>query len=255
MPDESFDTQYWEAFWAAEPIPQEVDCRVEHEFHRIFTSMLPRGPLRLLEVGCAPGRWLAYFHRHFGYHVSGVEYAPMAHRKTIENLECLGVPHEIFLDDFFRFEHAPFDLVYSAGFIEHYRDPAPVVDRLASLCRDQGGYVITVVPNLTGLNRWIARTFRPKVAAGHFPTRRRMLRRLHERAGLTTCYCSYVGTFYVLAPVDRNEFAARHPRLSARINQPILYWNRAIDILTARSGVYPKWGGIAKSLVYIGQKR
>ena len=254
MEMEGFDVSYWEDVWETVRIPQEKRAEDIHEIHHILTKILPIGKSELIEIGCAPGSWLAYFHKCFHYSASGIEQARRACEKTIENLRIQEVPGEIFLGDFFEFKHEPYDVVFSTGFIEHFQDVAPVIQRIVDLCASKGGLVITIVPSMQGINRWISKTFRPHVAAGHFPISRKELIGYHEQCGLETRYCNYVGSFHVLTPVEKNKFSKEHPSVSAILNLPFRAWNHVVSILTKRMGLYPKVWFLTESIIYVGEK-
>ena len=254
MKEKEFDVGYWEDVWETVRIPQERKAEDIDEIHHILKKILPRGKLKLIEIGCAPGSWLAYFHNSFNYSVSGIEYAPRAHEKTIDNLNLLHIPREIFQGDFLDFRHEPYDVVFSAGFIEHFKEVASVIQKIVNLCASNGGFVITIIPSMQGLNRCISKTFRPHVAAGHFPITRKELVKYHERFGLETLYCNYVGSFHILPPVDKNQFSKQHPSVSAILNLPFRGWNRIVSILTKRTGLYPKLPFLTNSIIYIGRK-
>ena len=157
-----------------------------HEIHLILTKLLPVGNFKIIEIGCAPGSWIAYFYNSFQYIPSGVEYAPKAYEKTLENLKTLNIKGEIFHADFFEFNHKPYDIVFSAGFIEHFLNVEPVIQKIVNLCASNGGFVITMIPSMQGINRWISKVFRPHVAAGHFPIKKEDLIKYHEQCGTKT---------------------------------------------------------------------
>jgi cyclopropane fatty-acyl-phospholipid synthase-like methyltransferase len=254
MKREELDVSYWEDVWEAVSIPLEKRAEDIHEIHGVLTRILPMGKLELIEIGCAPGSWLAYFHKCFGYCVSGIERAPRACEKTIENLRTQNIRGEIFHGDFFEFTHEPYDVVFSAGFVEHFKDVASVIQRIADLCAPKGGLVITMVPSMEGINRWISTTFRPHVAAGHFPINREELKEYHERCGLETLYCDYVGSLHILTPVAKNRFSEEHPSASALLNLPFRAWNRAVSVATRRIGRYPRVRFLTESIIYVGER-
>ena len=158
-----FDVDYWKSVWSKVLLPQENTPESQHEIHRYLSGVLPASYSSLVEIGCAPGRWLAYFHKQFGLAVSGIEYAPVACEKTVENLSQLEIPTDVHNCDLFSFDGADYDVVFSSGFIEHFQDPERAVGKIASLCKS-GGLVITIIPAMESLNWWISRTFRPEVA-------------------------------------------------------------------------------------------
>ncbi len=254
MEKNEFDVDYWEDVWDAIRIPQEKKAEDIHEFHHIFTKTLPAGKLKLIEIGCAPGSWLSYFHNELHYSVSGIEYAPRAYEKTIENLKIQNIPAEILQSDFFEFKHEPYDVVFSSGFIEHFEDLAPVIQKIVDLCAPNGGFVVTIIPSMQGINQWISKTFRPRVSAGHYPITKKELIKYHEQCGLETCYCNYVGSLHIVAPIAKNIFSKKRPTASAILNLPFRVWNRIISLLTRRTGLYPKSSLLTNSIVYIGRK-
>ena len=72
---------------------------------RLLRSVLPVDPTKtFVELGSGPGRWLIYFHRVFGYQVSGCDYSPASCVVARENLARAGVPGTICQADFFEFE-------------------------------------------------------------------------------------------------------------------------------------------------------
>lgn len=249
-----FDVAYWEQVWDGIQLPQRKTVRQVDEFHRLFARHLPSHPFDLLEVGCAPGSWLAYFHEQFDARVAGVEYAPRAHAKTVENMALQEIDADIVLGDFFAFEHDPYDVVFSSGFIEHYEDPQPVVQRLVDLAQPDGGHIVTVIPAMQGINWWISRTFRPRVAAGHYPILRQELRRLHEQAGVQTLVCRAVGCGVIMPPASKNAWSRHHPSLSRLVNAPCKLWSSAVRAAKRASGCYPAIDGWSQSIVYIGRR-
>ena len=254
MEKKEFDVGYWEDVWKTVRIPQEKKAKDVHEIHRILSKLLPACKLKLIEIGCAPGSWLAYFHNYFSYPVSGIEYAPKAYEKTIENLKTLNIPGEIFQCDFFKFNHEPFDIVFSVGFIEHFENVVPVVQKIVNLCVPNGGFVITIIPSMQGINWWISKIFRPHVAGGHYPIKKNELIKYHEQCGLKTRYCNYVESLHILLPIDKNTFSKKHPSVSTVLNLPFRIWNRIVSILTKKMGLYPKLSFLTKSIIYIGEK-
>jgi cyclopropane fatty-acyl-phospholipid synthase-like methyltransferase len=248
-----FAADYWRCVWENITLPQEVRPAEIPEVHRILTSILPGKRLSLIEIGCAPGRWMAYFARQFGFSVNGVEYVSRACEMTKENLDTLSVQAKIYNEDFFKFKSERYDVVFSAGFLEHFHQAGAVVSRLAELC-GPGGFVITLIPSTEGLNRWISKTFRPQVAAGHFPINLSELTALHQASGLRTLYADHIGGLQILPPLQKNRFAEEHPAASFVLNSPFRLWNLVIKKLSSATGIYPKIGWLTSSILYVGQK-
>ena len=154
--DELVEKDYWEKRWAGFPLPS-VQNPV-YDVRNLLESLLPQTPeFSLIEIGCAPGKWMAYFSREYGYRVSGIEYAEAAATTTRRNMEMLAIDAEIMNQDFLAGSLPPggYDVVFSSGFIEHFRDLSSVTERICTLSRR---YVVTIVPNVYGLNGFISKT-------------------------------------------------------------------------------------------------
>ncbi len=148
------DEAFWDRYWSGIHLPARVDLRVQWQFALAgaLKRVLPRdASLTLFEVGCAPGRWLIWFHREFGYQVAGCDTSPKGVELTRRNLQLGGVDGRIYQMDVLRDgipSHA-FDVVLSLGVIEHFADPRPVVARHLDLLRP-GGTLVLEVPNMAG---------------------------------------------------------------------------------------------------------
>ncbi len=249
-----FDATYWESVWKNRRIPDEVRKSSIRELDGIFSKTLPAAKQSLCEIGCAIGGWLSYFNRYHDYSVNGIEYAVAAYLKTLQNLEALNIQAGIWHCDFFEFNHEPFDVVFSNGFIEHFENVRPVIERIVNLAKRETGIVITIIPNMSGINWGISKIFRPSVAAGHYPISKQQIRELHESFGLTTVHCGYLGSLKFILPIQKNIIAQRYPRLSFILNTPVKIWNRSVDTTTRLTGLYPQTAFLCQSIIYIGRR-
>jgi len=153
------DQAFWDHYWENVSGWQNIDTRHSYDrcFDRVFRRWLTPGPeFKMMEIGCAPGRWLIYFYQQFGYQVAGCDSAPQAVNVTRANLARADVPGEVIFADFMAdtIPAQAYDVVLSLGFIEHFTDPWPVIARHACLIKP-GGMLVLEVPNYTGLNGWI----------------------------------------------------------------------------------------------------
>src|SRR4030042_3213015 len=75
-----------------------------------------------LEIGCVPGRFLAYICKNFGYFPEGIDYIKDTRKITGATLSLNGLhKFEIYEGDFIKWEiPKQYDLVCSFGFIEHF---------------------------------------------------------------------------------------------------------------------------------------
>ena len=183
--EEGLSEDYWDEFWEGVKLPASVSLRRQKEMDHLINLVDYSGMRTAVEVGCAPGRWMAYFNTRLGLESFGIEYAEASCRLTRKNLELLGVPGHVYHSDFLAFDERVFDVVFSAGVIEHFPEPENAVKKLAELCTP-GGCVITAIPSFAGINPWISKTFRPTLWAGHYPISLDKMVAMHEAQGLET---------------------------------------------------------------------
>src|ERR1700730_3165409 len=125
------DTAFWENYWGRFSLPDAID--ENRSFDRGLASglrkLLGDSKGEVLEIGCAPGRWLAFLSREFNLGVSGIEYTTDGAAATRRNLELLGVKNaDIREADFLTATPSPkYDVVVSFGFVEHFTDVEAVI--------------------------------------------------------------------------------------------------------------------------------
>lgn len=170
MNGELTTAEFWDDYWEGLALPTAVDSSMP--FDRCFSAALARVFAGItgtvLEVGCAPGKWLAFLAQRRGLRPAGIEYSSAGMQATRRNLEMHGVDApEIIEADFFALEPEPrFDAVASYGFIEHFDDPVAVLDRhLAWLA--PGGLLVIGVPNFRGLHGALQHALDPAVLDKH----------------------------------------------------------------------------------------
>lgn len=251
------EKEKWEQFWDGVKLPQ-ISTPSEDIRQQLVSVLSPAGTgLSFIEIGCAPGAWMAYFNRQFGYQVSGVEYAEAAASATRENCRILGVQSEIIVQDFLTWDygHRRFDIVFSAGFIEHFTEPDQVMKRICDL---SSRYVVTLVPNLLGFNGWIRKATSPERYAEHTVINPAVLEGLHQGCGMKTVFCGYAGGLELVPPWAGSrfyyEFLSRNRRLTQLFYSPVILVNR----LSSLSGRVLKrtLNGRRSSnyLLYIGER-
>ena len=139
--DTLVEKEFWETeyYWATVQPPIRPD--LDMPFDRSMASALERlAPAtaddRVLEVGCAPAKWLGFYGTRFGSHVEGIEYSEKgAAAVPGQPRRPEGVRRTIHHADFFHLVPVTqYDLVLSFGFIEHFDDreslrPPPRVRR------------------------------------------------------------------------------------------------------------------------------
>ena len=170
MTGERTTAGFWDAYWEGLSLPTRIDPAFA--FDRCFARGLDRAFAgvsgHVLEIGCAPGKWLAYLAGRHGLVPAGIEYSPEGLRATRRNFELLGVTNaELIEGDFFALAPEPrFDAVASYGLVEHFDDPGSVLDRHVAWLKP-GGRLVIGVPNFRGLHGALQRMLDPKILALH----------------------------------------------------------------------------------------
>lgn len=152
---------------------------------------------QVLEIGCGRSPWLPYLAQSVGCRPVGIDLEPYAARLARANLAGSGVEGEVYCRDAFDV-HANealwgrFDLVYSIGVLEHL--PA-VSEKIGVLNRylKPGGRLVTIVPNMQGVNWLLQRIGSLRVLQAHVVYTADSLRTVHEEAGLHTRATGYLG--------------------------------------------------------------
>jgi 2-polyprenyl-6-hydroxyphenyl methylase/3-demethylubiquinone-9 3-methyltransferase len=222
---------------------------------RRLRSVLPVDPTKtFVEIGSGPGRFLIYFHRVFGYQVSGCDYSPASCTLARENLARAGVPGTIHQADLFEFQ-GQYDVVYSGGVIEHFDSPGTVLEVFARLLRP-GGYLVTTVPNLKGLNGLYRRLLKPETFETHRIITLGELRGWHERLGLRAVLATGFGSL-CLNRVPSDPFP-RAPRLQRFVWAPVYRasWaaSNKLCFLLDRTGLQVDGPPISPHLLVVAQR-
>jgi 2-polyprenyl-6-hydroxyphenyl methylase/3-demethylubiquinone-9 3-methyltransferase len=238
--DRLTDQRYWEDNWTARGRTRWADLawmRARYAWV-VWDAILrrrlrPRPGASLLEVGCGTGRWLIYFHKAFGYAVTGCDYSDASCQLAGANLARAGVGGAIHKADLFALT-GRYDVVYSAGLIEHFTDTRAVLAKFVSLL-NPGGTLVSIVPNLAGVSGAYHRLLKPETFSTHRVIRRRDLQRWYEELGLQNVEHGAVGS---IVP-------SRFPRTALRSRHPYLYrlaWPLALQPSTWLTNRVCTWG-------------
>lgn len=162
------DTGFWHEYWDSVSLPARLDLTdpgTRSLASAIDLILMARRrdisrdstPRHLVEIGCAPGAWLAHFARR-GFKVAGIDSSPRGVALSRQNLEIQGISAEIVEADVLEFDPGEltgaFDVAISIGVAEHFDNPLPIFTAHANLVR-AGGTVIVAMPNLRGFNGWL----------------------------------------------------------------------------------------------------
>ena len=144
---------FWEKSWEESPLGKyygiEKYLAINKKLDSLFKRFLDKGGKRILEIGCAKAKWLIHFAKEFGYEVYGIDYSEKGVEIAKRNLKIAGVEGTILCEDIFQtsLKGESFDIVYSMGLIEHFENPAEIIDAHIKLLKEKGTLIVTM-PNL-----------------------------------------------------------------------------------------------------------
>jgi 2-polyprenyl-3-methyl-5-hydroxy-6-metoxy-1,4-benzoquinol methylase len=154
----------------------------------------------VLEVGCGGSVWLPYFAKHLKCKIWGIDYSKYGVALVLRNLKEEKVSGNIILGDVFDNHDVPkhfFDVIWSAGFIEHFNETQLIIKRLTTYLKPRG-MMITLVPNLEGFVGWLHKVIDLRVYQAHVKISPKKLDALHREAGLEILSpASYFGVYRV----------------------------------------------------------
>jgi SAM-dependent methyltransferase len=152
------DQTYWDEIWRfvdahAGALPQVRNAMTDRFLVRAFAMHLARGG-RFIEIGAGGSPWLGHVARTLGVEAWGIDFsrpglAAAARAAADVRARVTLVEGDVF--DHARLPRHAFDVVYSGGFIEHFPSPAGAITRFSELLVPRG-VVVTLVPNLRGIN-------------------------------------------------------------------------------------------------------
>jgi SAM-dependent methyltransferase len=162
----------WEAKWDRVRLPAIISFKTKHpvaqEILRLFEKHLPRDRLSAVEVGGAPGQFMAFLSKYHDYEANIIDYSAIGCKKTEENFDLLGLDVNVYQQDIYDdLSGLPlFDVVFSLGFIEHFSDWHGVVRRHIDLLK-KGGFLILGVPNYGGISQKVLSRTAPEMLSKH----------------------------------------------------------------------------------------
>jgi SAM-dependent methyltransferase len=224
----------WDRYWSDVELPAEVRRESAGPYLSrildVFDRYLPGDPERsALEIGGAPGQYLAYVHRRFGYACGCLDYSRIGCEKARENFELLGIPLTVHQADLFddALNIGSFDIVFSLGLVEHFEDLLETVARHVDLVTP-GGMLLIGCPNFQGLARAFMKRLSPELLASHNLESMNLRRwdRFERELRLERIFRGYVGGF------EPGLLRGREPPQAARLRA----WDAAVSVLDVTLG-------------------
>jgi len=226
----------WDLRWQKIQLPLQI--KKEHRNQRlnsrleVFEKFLPSNDnLSVLEIGGAPGQYLAFMAKKLKCHISALDYSTIGCRKTQKNLKLLNLDGKVYqknlLEDDLS-ELPKYDVVYSLGFIEHFKDYRLVIEKHLQLLKKKGTLIIGV-PNLRGVNYWFMKMLSPEKIKGH-NLRTMDIRTWNQFESffkLKRIYRGYIGGFQPLVSCERQTY----------LNKSVIFCLKNLNSLSNRIGI------------------
>jgi SAM-dependent methyltransferase len=229
------DRSHWDLYWEGTALPREVQrgsgsAQVDAILDVLDEHAPPDGA-SVLEVGGAPGQYLAYLHSRRRYECALLDYSAEGCALARRNFELLAIEAEIHKRDLLdpELRIGRFDLVFSLGLVEHFADLTGVVAAHARLV-EPGGTLIVGAPNVRGVNAWFMRRLCPRRLATHNADSLRLERwdEFERVLGLERRFRAHIGGF------EPGVFAVREGRRAA--DAPLWATARLLRTIFARGG-------------------
>jgi 2-polyprenyl-3-methyl-5-hydroxy-6-metoxy-1,4-benzoquinol methylase len=201
--DRLTEQAYWENRWKRIREPKEIRRDTKHavnsEIIKIFDAYLPqRTGLKILEIGGAPGQFLTYLVKEFGYSAHTIDYSTIGCDKMREAFEIANLDVTIYNRDIFAdiSDLPSFDIVFSMGFIEHFSDLDSIVGKHVGLIKKQG-ILLLGVPNYRGISQAVLKRLAPRKLSMHNLETMdiKNWESFEKKYGLKTIFKAYIGGF------------------------------------------------------------
>lgn len=185
----------------------------------VFDTLLSGRTGSVFELGCGGSPLLARCAR-AGWSVSGVDFS----KPSLVCLERYLTQHQLaagnFLcGDIFQIEpnelSESVDFLVSAGFLEHFKNPAPILKKWSTVLKADG-QVISAIPNLLGANARVFAHYDPVFWNQHVVFDPAAVDQMHVDAGLRIVQkAQYLGRYDIHMLIPWTKISARfpHPQL------------------------------------------
>ncbi len=124
--------------------------------------------MRVLEIGCAPGKILAWVAKVLKAEVSGLDYSTQGIDNARLLFDRLRISGDLRCEDVFEtsFKEGSFDVAFSVGVIEHFNNPRQLVEIHVKMLKP-GGKALIMIPNYAGVYGRLQDRFAPENLSLH----------------------------------------------------------------------------------------
>ena len=198
MNEELTSKKYWSKYWKTKPKIEGLIIEKDFLFHDVLSKYVPKKQkINFLEIGGFPGQWAMFFAKYWGANSTLLD--RYIDREVIQALSTTNAVKNINIiegDVFDLSVNEKFDVVMSAGFIEHFSNVNSVIDKHIDYL-EPNGILILSVPNLLGLNGLLQKIIDKETYDTHFLETMddQNLKRIVSGKNLDIEYINYYGKF------------------------------------------------------------
>ncbi len=201
MSNDLTDRKFWAGYWESK---KDLAFKVpEHyTFYRLLRKIVKeRSITSAIELGGFPGYYAIFLLKYLGVTATLFDFfvhEPVLHEVLAAN-QLTRQEIGVIEGDLFTAEPIQqYDLVLSCGLIEHFQDTKDIIARHLNFLKP-GGTLFITLPNFTGINGWVQRSFDPDNYSKHniSSMNPELLVRLSHELGLKEIKAYYYGGFSV----------------------------------------------------------
>ncbi|WP_295770456.1 class I SAM-dependent methyltransferase [uncultured Mucilaginibacter sp.] len=161
MSNELTDRKFWANYWESKT-GLAFQVPANYTFHQLFKKLLAEKPIKsAIELGGFPGYYAIFLKKYFGLETSLFDF--YVHEPILKEVLAANqlTPQNVKVIEGDLYKHEPqeqYDLVLSCGLIEHFNDTKDIIARHLTFLKP-GGTLFITLPNFTGVNGWVQRTY------------------------------------------------------------------------------------------------
>lgn len=191
---------YWNKNWTDTEEPLLFDKKskslnnyVNLKLHEFFQSLFYKKRFSIIEIGCANSIWPIYFNKTFNAISDGLDYSEIGCKKSRALFKHHKINGDIYCADLFKPPKIicnKYDFVITFGVVEHFVDTKSCLEACAKLLKPNGS-LITLIPNMNGINGFLQKLIDRKVYDVHVPLTKKDLIKAHNKSYLSLQKCDY----------------------------------------------------------------
>jgi ubiquinone/menaquinone biosynthesis C-methylase UbiE len=166
----------WDNTWTRvrQNLPLKIDYNKYHQYwhmHQLLERFIKRGS-SVLECGCATAQFLIYFAAEYDCEIWGIDNSTTGLDISKKNFQMQGINEYTLINadvNYLPLCDNTFDVIFSAGLLEHFSEPEKMVKEMARILKP-GGLLIIQIPNFhTGSLMWLIEdiVFRREMSETH----------------------------------------------------------------------------------------